>query len=346
VGLLLVSLFSGCQAYVWSPYSFIKDPAGWWAGFSRVKATIYSGPNFSYAYLCDAVDAEQAAALDLSSLRLAFNGAEAVDARLMERFADRFAPAGLRPEALFPVYGLAEVVLAASFPEVGEGLRVDWVDRAALGNDRLVRRVERSEPGSRGVVCLGHPVEGLQLCIVGEGGEPRGEDQVGEIQLRGPAVMRGYYRNPKLTAESIPSGWLRTGDLGYLKDGRLHVVGRAKDVLKQAGESYYPEDIEVVVRGMEGVHRGGCVAFVGGPLGEERVVCLAETGLREASALEALAREIGRRVRREVGLASLEVLLVKKGAIARTTSGKLQRHVMKRRSQEQRDAVSLFQLRL
>lgn len=345
VGILLVSLFNGCQAYLWSPYSFIKDPAGWFAEFSRVKATIYTGPNFSYGYLCDAVEAEQVAALDLSSLRLAFNGAEAVDARLMERFADKFAPAGLRPEALYPVYGLAEAVLAASFPEVGEPPRVDWVDRAALGNERRVRRVERATPGSRGVVSLGRPVEGLQLRIVGDHGELQGEDQVGEIQLLGPAVMRGYYRNPRLTAECIQAGWLRTGDLGYLNDGRLHVVGRAKDVLKQAGESYYPEDIEVVVRGMEGIHRGGCVAFVGGPLGEEHIVCLAETGLRERAALEALAREIGKRVRREVGLANLEVLLVKKGAIARTTSGKLQRHVMKRKSQEQRDASSLYQLR-
>jgi fatty-acyl-CoA synthase len=346
VGILLMSLFNGCQAHVWSPYSFIKDPAGWLAYFSKVKATIYTGPNFSYAYLCEGVEPEQLAALDLSSVRLAVNGAEAVDARLMEAFADKFAPAGLRPEALYPVYGLAEAVLAASFPEVGEPVHVDWVDRAALGNDREVRRVDRSAPGSRGVVALGRPVDGLQLRIVGEDGEVLGEDRVGEIQLLGPAVMRGYYRNPQLTAECFQAGWLRTGDLGYVKDGRLYVAGRAKDVLKQAGESYYPEDIEAVVRGLEGIHRGGCVAFVGGPLGEERIICLAETGLRAQAELESLAQEIGKVVRRRVGLASLDVLLVKKSSIARTTSGKLQRHVMKRKSQGQMDASLLYQLRL
>ncbi|WNG18677.1 AMP-binding protein [Cystobacter fuscus] len=346
VGILLTSLFNGCQAHVWSPYSFIKDPSGWLAYFSQVKATIYTGPNFSYAWLCDGVEPGEVAALDLSSVRLAVNGAEAVDARLMEAFADKFAPAGLRPEALYPVYGLAEAVLAATFPAVGEPVHVDWVDRAALGNDRQVRRVERSVPGSRGVVALGRPVEGLQLRIVGEDGAVLGEDRVGEIQLLGPAVMRGYYRNPRLTAEIFQEGWLRTGDLGYQKDGRLYVVGRAKDVLKQSGESYYPEDIEAVVRPLEGVHRGGCVAFVGGPLGEERIICLAETGLRAPTELEGLAREIGKVVRRKVGLASLEVLLVKKSSIARTTSGKLQRHVMKRRSQGPGDASLLFQLRL
>ncbi|OJH38027.1 AMP-binding protein [Cystobacter ferrugineus] len=346
VGILLTSLFNGCQAHVWSPYSFIKDPSGWLAYFSKVKATIYTGPNFSYAWLCDGVEPGEVAALDLSSVRLAVNGAEAVDARLMEAFADKFAPAGLRPEALYPVYGLAEAVLAATFPAVGEPVHVDWVDRAALGNDREVRRVERSAPGSRGVVALGRPVEGLQLRIVGEDGAVLGEDRVGELQLLGPAVMRGYYRNPKLTANIFQEGWLRTGDLGYQKAGRLYVVGRAKDVLKQAGESYYPEDIEAVVRPLEGVHRGGCVAFVGGPLGEERIICLAETGLREPAELEGLAREIGKVVRRKVGLASLEVLLVRKSSIARTTSGKLQRHVMKRRSQGPRDASLLFQLRL
>ncbi|MFY0578491.1 AMP-binding protein [Cystobacter fuscus] len=346
VGILLTSLFNGCQAHVWSPYSFIKDPSGWLAYFAKVKATIYTGPNFSYAWLCDGVEPEEVAALDLSSVRLAVNGAEAVDARLMESFADKFAPAGLRPEALYPVYGLAEAVLAATFPAVGEPVHVDWVDRAALGNDREVRRVERAMPGSRGVVALGRPVEGLQLRIVGEDGAVQGEDRVGEIQLLGPAVMRGYYRNPRLTAECFQDGWLRTGDLGYQKDGRLYVVGRAKDVLKQAGESYYPEDIEAVVRPLEGVHRGGCVAFVGGPLGEERIICPAETGLRAPTELEGPAREIGKVVRRKVGLASLEVLLVKKSSIARTTSGKLQRHVMKRRSQGPADASLLFQLRL
>jgi fatty-acyl-CoA synthase len=346
VGILLTSLFSGCQAHLWSPFSFIKNPADWLSYFAKVRATIYTGPNFSYAYLCEELEPEQVAALDLSSVRLAVNGAEAVDARLMKAFADKFAPAGLRPEAIYPVYGLAEVVLAATFPAVGEPVHVDWVDRAALGNDRLVRRVDRSTPGARGVVALGRPVDGLQLRIAGEEGTSLEEDQVGEVQLRGPAVMSGYYRNPRLTAETIQEGWLRTGDLGYLKDGRLYLAGRSKDVLKQAGESYYPEDIEAVVRGVEGVHRGGCVAFVGGPLGEERIICLAETELTDLLELEGLARTIGREVNRRVGLASFDALLVKRNSIARTTSGKLQRHVMKHRSQDGMDKSLLYQLRL
>lgn len=346
VGVLLVSLFNGCQAHLSSPFSFIKDPAQWMAYFSQVRATIYTGPNFSYAYLCDALDADHVAALDLSCVRLAVNGAEAIDARLMDRFAGKFAAAGLRRSALYPVYGLAEVVLAATFPEVGEPVHVDWVDRAALGRDRMVVRVDPAALGARGVVAVGRPVDGLQLRIAGESGQALADDQVGEIQLRGDAVMRGYHNHPALTAALFQDGWLRTGDLGYVNAGRLHVVGRSKEVLKHAGESYYPEDIEVAVRGIDGVYRGGCAAFVGGPLGEERIICLAETTATDPEALARLADEIGKAVRRSVGLASLEIRLVRRGGIARTTSGKLQRHLMKQNSENPTDPSLRYQVRL
>lgn len=158
--------------------------------------------------------------------------------------------------------------------------------------------------------------------------------------------MRGYHKNPMLTAELIQSGWLRTGDLGYLKEGRLYVVGRSKEVLKHAGESYYPEDIEAVVRGLPGVHRGGCVAFVGGPLGEERIICLVETTCTDPERLEGLAQDIGRAVRRSLGLASLDIRLVRKGSIARTTSGKLQRYAMKKKIQDPTDPSLRYQIRL
>src|SRR6266571_2658987 len=314
VGCLLLSVFIGCEAHVWPASSFIKRPDDWIAYFGKVKATIFTGPNFSYAYICEEVGPEQMAAIDLSSLRLAFNGAEPIDARLMEVFADKFMAAGLR--------------------------------REALGNDRRVERVARSAPGSRGVVAVGRAIDGLKLRITGETGEVLGEDQVGDIELCGPAVMRGYYRNAALTAEVLREGWLRTGDLGYLKDGRLYIVGRSKDVIKQAGESYYPEDIEAVVRGLSGVHRGGCVAIVGGPLGEERIVCLAEAATTDRNELENLAQDIGKAVRRSVGIASFDIMLVEKRSLARTTSGKLQRHAMKQRVRGGMDASLLYQIRI
>lgn len=344
VGCLLLSAFIGCDAHVWPPSSFIKRPDDWIAYFGKVRATILTGPNFSYAYLCEVVEPERIAAMDLSSVRLAFNGAEPIDVSALEDFADKFAPAGLRREALYPVYGLAEVVLAATFPEVGEPVHVDWVDRAALGNDRRVERVERSAPGARGVVAVGRAVDGLGLRITGENGEALGDDEVGEIELSGPAVMQGYYRNAALTAEVLRDGWLKTGDLGYLRDGRLYVVGRSKDVIKQAGESYYPEDIEAVVRGLSGVYRGGCVAVVGGPLGEERIVCLAETATADPRELEDLARDIGRAVRHNVGLSSFDVMLVEKRSLARTTSGKLQRHAAKQRIRGEVGESLLYQV--
>src|SRR5262249_3149982 len=153
-------------------------------------------------------------------------------------------------------------VLAATFPEPGEPIHIDWVDSVALGRERRVVRADRTSPAARGVVAVGRAVEGIELRITSDTGEVLGEDCVGEIELNGAPVMQGYYRNPAQSAEVRRDGWLRTGDLGYCKDGRLYIAGRAKEVLKHRGESYYPEDIESVVRGLDGVHRGGCVAFV------------------------------------------------------------------------------------
>jgi fatty-acyl-CoA synthase len=345
IGCLLLSTYLGCDAHVWPPSAFIKKPGEWLRYFGKVNATIYTGPNFSYATMCDEIGPDEMSDLDLSSVRLAFNGAEPIDAQLMEAFADKFMSVGLRRETLYPVYGLAEVVLAATFPEVGEPVHVDWIDRAALGNHGRVERVERSSPGSRGIVAVGRPVDGIELRITGDAGDVLGNDQVGIIELRGPAVMRGYYGKPELTAEVLKEGWLRTGDYGYLKDNRLYVVGRSKDLIKQAGQSYYPEDIEAVVGGIAGVHRGGCVAVVGGPIGDERIVCLAEAATNERGNLENLAQDIGKAVRRNVGIASFDVILVKKRSIARTTSGKLQRHAMKQRVRAGMDPTFLYHIR-
>jgi acyl-CoA synthetase (AMP-forming)/AMP-acid ligase II len=345
IGNLLTGLYIGAPTHVWPPSSFIKNPSDWIAYFAKVKARCYTGPNFSLRYLVDEVDDDEVAALDLSSLRLVFCGAEPIDVRTLTAFADKFAAAGFRREALYPVYGLAEVVLAATFPEPGEPIHIDWVDSAALGNERRVVRADRSAAGARGVVAVGRAVEGIDLRITSETGEVLGEDRVGEIELSGPAVMQGYYRNPSVSAEVRRDGWLRTGDLGYCKDGRLYIAGRAKEVLKHRGESYYPEDIESVVRGLDGVHRGGCVAFVGGSLGDERIVCMAEADSSDGAQLETLAGEIGKAVRRVVGLGSLDVMLVKKRSIARTSSGKLQRLVMKQRASGSMDSV-LYQARV
>jgi fatty-acyl-CoA synthase len=345
VGCLLVSLWNGCDAHLFAPSFFVKDPAGWLAHFSRVRATIYSGPNFSYAYLADALGAEEIAAFDLSSVRLAVNGAEPIDAQVMETFADRLAPAGLRPDVYFPVYGLAEVVLAATFPRVGDGVNVDWVDRAAL-SCRRVRRVLRGSQGGRGIVGVGHAVEGVHLRIIGDDGEALGDDLVGEIELRGDAVMQGYYRDPARTAEVMHDGWLRTGDLGYVHQTRLYVVGRSKDVLKVAGASYFPEDIEEVVRKVDGVYRNGCVAFVGGPYGEERITCVVETAVRPDADLAHLAHDIGMAVRQRIGLSSFDVRLVRRRSIARTTSGKVRRHAMRERLESSNNPAPLYELRL
>jgi acyl-CoA synthetase (AMP-forming)/AMP-acid ligase II len=296
---------------------------------SAVRATLYVGPNFSYAWMCEAVPPEQVAALDLGAWRLALNGAEPVDPALIERFCAHFAPAGFRRTTMYPVYGLAEATVGVSFPTAGEAPVVDWVDRRALIGEGAARPVSPEAPGSRGVVAVGHALPGLALRIAGADGAVLPDRRVGEIEVRGDSVMRGYHHDPEATAAAFRDGWLRTGDLGYLVGGRLFVSGRAKELIKLHGYNLFPEDLEARLRGLPGAHRGRLVAF-GAQLGEhERVVVLVEGEVGAPDVAAALATEVRRRLGGLVEEEDLRVAVVAPRTIPYTTSGKPQRRLLR-----------------
>lgn len=320
----LSAVAAGIESVLWSPSSFIRDPARWLRDFAAAKASLYAGPDFSYAMLTQHVPAEEVPGLDLSSWRVAFNGGEPISLDAMQRFTAHFAAAGLAPSVLFPVYGLAEVTLAATFPEPGEGLRADWVDRGALAAESRVERVEPSHPRARAVVSVGGPVLRHRVRVVDAAGNELSGDRVGEIQVRGPAVMKGYHRRPDATAEAFAGGWLRTGDLGYLAGGRLHVTGRIRQMIVVHGVNHYPEDVEAAVA----ADGSRCIA-VGLGDGNERIAVLVETAERDPEALWTRAGAIARRVRELDGLDRVDVHLLRRGAIRRTTSGKPRRLAMR-----------------
>jgi fatty-acyl-CoA synthase len=339
IGFVVGPLFTNVPCVFLPTASFVRAPRIWLEKIDQHRGTITYAPNFAYALVAKRLKDRDVAGLDLSCVRVAGCGAEPIQARALRDFAERLAPARFDPRAFVPSYGMAEATLAVTFVPVGDGLRTDQVDAAALTRGRAVE----SEDG-RPVVDCGRPFPGHDVAVVDDAGRKLGERQVGEIVVSGPSVTRGYFQEPELTSETFRplSGddgaiWLRTGDLGYLAEGRLFVCGRVKDVIIVRGRNYYPSDIEWAVAEQSNVRRGGVVAFgveVGpdGELslegsGEEQLVVCCEGAAADATAIrEAASASIGA----QFGLATREVVIVPLASLPRTSSGKPQRTATRR----------------
>jgi fatty-acyl-CoA synthase len=330
IGLLLTPMLTGFELVLGAPQDFLARPASWLEWISEFRGTITAGPNFSYALAARAL--RRAGELDLSSWRLALNGAEPVDPNAVEAFCAAAAPFGFDARAAYPVFGMAEATLAVTFPAVGAGMRVDAVDRQALEHDhRAVPAAEGAAPeGVRRLAKLGRPLDGFELRIVDPAtGGLQGERAVGELELRSPSVTPGYYRNGEATAASFRDGWLRTGDLAYLTDGELVVCGRQKDVIIVGGRNVYPEDVERAVATVDGVRAGNVIAFGSDrKRGRESIVVVAEAKTDEVRTVH---DSVVTRVCDAVGVPPVEVVLVRPGTLPKTSSGKLQRSLCRER---------------
>ncbi|MBK6848519.1 MAG: fatty acyl-AMP ligase [Proteobacteria bacterium] len=334
VGCLLTAVARPAELTLIPPELFVARPALWLRVLSRERATVSPAPNFAYALCAERVRDDELVGVDLSSWRLALNGAEPVTPAVLERFVARFARYGLREEALTPVYGLAEAALAVTFFPPRERFVVTTFDREQL------TREARAEVCAQGqaLVSLGRALPGIELRIAGRDGRELASGSVGRVLVRGPSVMSGYDGLPEATRAVLCDGWLDTGDLGFLHDGSLYLVGRAKELVIVRGRNYAPQDIEHAAEAAAGVRRG-CVAAIGvvreGSDGEQLVV-LAERRSGEAAASERIADEISRRVTVATGLVPAEVLVLDPGTLPRTSSGKLRRSEARQRYLEQR----------
>jgi fatty-acyl-CoA synthase len=333
IGLMMTPMLLGFELVLGAPQDFLARPACWLEWISEHRGTITAGPNFSYALAARAL--RRAGALDLSSWRLALNGAETVDPSAVEAFCAAAAPFGFDARAAYPVFGMAEATLAVTFPAVGAGMTVDAVDRHALEHDHHARpAADDATPGSvRRLAKLGRPLDGFELRVVDPAtGARRGDREVGELQLRSPSVTPGYYRNPEVTAASFDDGWLRTGDLAYLVDGELVVCGRKKDVIIVGGRNVFPEDVERAAATVEGVRAGNVIAFGSDrKRGRESIVVVAETRTDD---LHDVHDSVVTRVCDAVGVPPVEVVLVRPGSLPKTSSGKLQRSLCRDRYHE------------
>ncbi|MGQ9475443.1 MAG: fatty acyl-AMP ligase [Actinomycetota bacterium] len=326
IGFMITALGAGCSLVLMSPQRFVADPSLWLRACGEYRATITGGPNFAYALSTRVLRSGGLAGTDLSSLRLALNGAEPIDPQVLDELVEAGADNRLRPEVPYPVYGLAEATLAVTFPEPGKIYRKDHVSRRGIEERGEAIPCVPDSGDARCLVALGRPLPGLEVRIIKEDGTPAGEREVGEVCVRGPSVMRGYWGDAAATAEALRGGWLHTGDLGYLARGELYLVGRIKDMVVIGGRNLFPEDVERCAERVEGMRKGNAVAFgVTTRRGRERLVLVGETRLSCPQAALETARAVSSLVREEIGVPVREVVLVPAGTLPKTSSGKKRR---------------------
>jgi len=329
---LMQPIFSAVPCVLMSPFAFAQRPARWLEAISTFRATHSGGPNFGYDLCARRVSAAQRASLDLSTWRVAFNGAERIDWATMREFARMFEPCGFDERAFCPAYGLAEATLKVTACRPGRPLALsaqprirDQVGAGGLAED------------ARSLVGNGAPTSHTEIAIVDpDTSAPCSEGTVGEVWVSGPSVALGYWGRPEETEHTFKARlagvgnrvYLRTGDLGFLHSEDLFVVGRLKDLIIVRGQNYYPEDLEATVASSHpAIRRGGVTAFAV-DRADERLVVMVEGPHKQLSAtqdLDSVARAVARAIGDRHALDVEAVAFVPNGKLPRTTSGKLQR---------------------
>jgi acyl-CoA synthetase (AMP-forming)/AMP-acid ligase II len=345
IGFHLAPLFADVAQWLMPTSLFVRRPGLWLAKASEHRVTVTCSPNFGYMHYLRSHDRERAAGLDLSSVRVIFNGAEPIAAELCREFTSTLAPAKLGPNVIFPVYGLAEASLAVTFPTPGAPLGTDTVAASSLGPGEALRTPEPGEGHAVEVVRLGRPVDDCEVRIANEDGAAVGDRVVGRILIRGANVSPGYYGDAALTAASRTSdGFLDTGDLGAWIGGELVVTGRLKEILFVAGQNYYPQDIDLVIAQHAGVELGRAAsAGTRAPHSatDDVLVFVLHKG-DDLDAFAQTARTIRRVVNERMGLPVAAVIPVRQ--LPKTTSGKVQRFALARDYEEGRFAEVLHAL--
>jgi acyl-CoA synthetase (AMP-forming)/AMP-acid ligase II/acyl carrier protein len=307
---------------------FIRRPLLWLQLASRIRATITCSPNFGYKHYLKVLGDRPVAGLDLSSVRLIYNGAEPISADLCEEFLARMQPAKLSRSALFPVYGLAEASLAMTFPPLGRPFRAASFKRETLSVGSVVQPVPKSDQDAVELVSVGRAIPPSEVQISGADDSPLPDERVGNVYIRGENVTRGYYENPEANAAALTQdGWLRTGDLGFVHQGEIYISGRAKEIIFVNGQNYYPHDLENIAHRAEGLELGKVVAAGARRKGEQTeqlVVFVLHRG--DMKDFLPLAAQVSRLINENTGVEVSEVVPVKR--IPKTTSGKIQRHLL------------------
>ncbi len=328
IGLHVIMIANRVHTHLMPTELFVRRPLLWLAVAARVRASILCSPNFGYRHYLKVLGERTPENLDLSAVRLIFNGAEPISVELCEEFLGRLAPSGLKRTAMYPVYGLAEASLAVSFPAVGAPLRTLALDRHRMNAGTPVVAVPGGDKDAVVLVSEGTAIPYCRVRIADGEDRVLPPEHIGHIHISGDNVTRGYFEDAAANAAAFSAdGWLRTGDLGLMHDGQLFVSGRAKEIIFVNGQNYYPHDLEAIAQKAPGLELGKVVAAgvrARGAQTEALVLFVLHRG--ELAEFVPVAAQAARLINEQTGLEVAAVVPVKR--IPKTTSGKIQRHAL------------------
>ena len=327
IGFMTVPMYFGGELVKVTPMDFMRDTLLWAKLIDKYKGTMTAAPNFAYSLFAKRLRKQaKPGQFDLSSLRFALSGAEPVEPADVEDLVAAGKPFGLKPGAILPAYGMAEITLAVSFSECGAGLVVDEVDTDLLA--ALRRAVPATKGNTRRLASLGPLLQGIEARIVDYDGNILPARGVGVIELRGDSVSPGYLTMGGFIPAQDQQGWYDTGDLGYqMENGHVIVCGRVKDVIIMAGRNIYPTDIERAAGRVEGV-RPGCAVAVRLDAGHSRetfAVAVESNAFEDPAEVRRIEHQVAHEVLAEVDMRPRNVVVLGPGTIPKTPSGKLRR---------------------
>jgi len=327
IGAWLGSIYHASLFVVMSPLNFMAKPQRWLWAIHRYGGTLSASPNFGYEYSLQRLKGKDLNGLDLSSWKAAFNGAESVSPITIGNFSEYFKDFGFNPNAITPVYGLAESSVGLTFPPMQRGQLIDTIKRDDFMQHQQAKVADDEEDYILNFVSCGLPLTDHQVRIVDESSHELPERHEGKVQFQGPSSTIGYYKNQSKTQELFDGDWLNSGDRGYIANGELYLTGRSKDIIIRAGRNIYPDELEKVVGGIKGIRRG-CVAVFGvtdEKNATERLIVLAETKIRDDRHREQLRQSINTLAADLIGGPPDEVVLAQAGTVLKTSSGKIRR---------------------
>ena len=337
ISCLLVPLYVGCPCYFMAPIAFLEKPYRWLRAASKHKVSHTIAPNFAFDLCVQKISDEEKATLDLHLLRYLGNAAEPVRLETMQKFSEAFAPYGFNPDVFAPAYGLAEATVKVSGRPYEGKLSYCTLDIDALAKHKLVFLPQDDPKGYISVGC-GWSANGADIRIVdSQTRQQCADDEVGEIWVKSKNNARGYWERPEETeatfhAYLLPSNegpFLRTGDLGFIYNGQLHITGRIKDLVILQGRNFYPQDIELTIEKCHPAMQAGfgaAFAVEEGQVDHLVVVQEVKREYRKSDDFEGIANAIRMAVAKNHGLRVQAVALIMPSTIPKTTSGKIQRN--------------------
>ena len=327
IGAWLGSLYFAVSFYVMSPLSFLARPQSWLWAMHRFRATISAAPNFAFELCATKIDEADLKGLDLSALRLLANGAEPISVNGLRQFTERYARFGFRPEAMAPVYGLAECAVALAMPPLGRPPIIDRVRRETLSRRGMAEPARAEEENAIEIVGCGQPLPDYEIRIVDDLGREVADRSEGRLEFRGPSATSGYFRSEAKTRALVHDGWLDSGDLAYIADADVFITGRTKDIIIRAGQHIYPHELEDAIGDIVGIRKGGVAVFgmLDPKSGTERMIIVAETDEADPVARDSLRAKAQKAATDIVGAPAEEIVLVAPGAVPKTSSGKIRR---------------------